>query len=255
MKILKTHLLLGMMLVTIVLSGCITMASHLFTLRSQLCEFDDYFKVSLDQGVNVKLNQPVLLEREVFLMVGASPTSRVITADGMTASYVFEQLQTATESSKSSKSEAFELKFLFTPSDKGYLLSEIQSSDIPAELFESALTLVENSNEIALQACDIPINPLSRSVEIEMDRDMLELLPARQLVVSLLGPSSESTNHNDDLIYEFRLKSESTDLPVARIDAEYGQNDELPIAIDVSFTRYQASIDVPTGTMRVKLHF
>jgi hypothetical protein len=255
MKISKIRLFLGIILVTSVLSGCITMTSHLFTVRKQMCEFDEYFSVSLGQGVEVKLNEPVLLESEVFLMVGAAPTSKLVTADGMTAIYIFEQVQTTTENSWDSKGEEFEIRLLFISSDKGYLLSGIQSSEVPAELFESALTLVANSNDIARQACDMPINPLSRSVEVEIDRDMLELLPARQSVVSWLGPPFESTNNSDDLNYEFRLKGESTDLPVARIDAGYGQAGELPTAIDASFTRYHASIDVPAGTMRVKLHF
>ncbi len=54
---------------------------------------------------------------------------------------------------------------------------------------------------------------------------------------------------------EFRLKGESTDLPVARINAGYGQAGELPTAIEASFTRYHASVDVPAGTVRVKLNF
>ncbi len=255
MKISKIRLFFGMLVVTTMLSGCITITSHLFTVRKQLCEFDEYFSVSLERGLEVKLNEPVLLEREVFLMVGAAPTSKVVTVDGMTASYIFEQVQTTIDNSWDSKGEEFELRLLFISSDKGYLLSEIQSSEIPAELFESALMMVANSNDIAQEACDMPINPLSRSVELEIDRDMLELLPARQSVVSWLGPPSESTNNDDDLVYEFRLKGESTDLPVARVDAGYGQEGELPTAIDASFTRYHASIDVPAGTMRVKLHF
>jgi hypothetical protein len=255
MKISKIRLFFVMLVVTTVLSSCITMTSHLFTIRKQMCEFDEYFSVSLDRGLEVQLNEPVLLEREVFLMVGATPTTRIITADGMTASYVFEQLQTATENSRDPKGEEFELRFLFVSSDKGYLLSGIQSSEIPAELFESALTVVASSNEIAQEACDMPINPLNRSVKVEIDRDMLELLPEHHSVVSWLGPPFESTNNGDDLIYEFQLQGDSTDLPVARIGAGYGQAGELPTTIDASFTRYHASIDVPAGTMRVKLHF
>jgi hypothetical protein len=249
------RLFFGMFVVTFVLSGCITMTSHLYAVRKQVCEFDEYFSVSLDRRVEVKLHEPVLLENEVFLMVGAAPTSRVITADGMTASYIFEQLQAATENSVDSKGEEFELRLLFTSSDKGFLLSGIQSSEIPAELFDSALTVITNSSEMAREACDMPINPLSRSVEVEIDRDVLELLPEHQSVVSWLGPPFESTNNGNDLIYEFQLQGESTDLPVARIGAGYGQAGELPTTIDASFTRYQASIDVPAGTMRVKLHF
>lgn len=216
---------------------------------------NENFSVSLDHGVEVNLNEPVLLESEVFLMVGATPTTRVITADGMTASYVFEQLQAATENARDFKGEEFELRLLFISSDKGFLLSGIQSSEIPAELLESALTVLTNSSEIAQEACEMPINPFSRSLVVGVDRDMLDLLSARQSVVSWLGPPFESTDNGADLIYEFRLKGESTDLPVARINAGYGQAGELPTAIDASFTRYYASVDVPAGTMRVKLHF
>ena len=205
--------------------------------------------------MEVNLHKSVLLESEVLLMVGAAPTSRVVTADGMTASYIFEQVQTVTENPGDSKGEEFELRLLFTSSDKGFLLSGIQSSEVPAELFDSALTVIANSSEMAREACDMPINPFSRSVVVDVDRDMLNLLPSRQSVVSWLGPPSELTHNGDDLVYEFRLKGESNDLPVARVDAGYGHTGDLPVAIDASFSRYHASINVPAGTMRVQLHF
>ena len=49
---------------------------------------------------------------------------------------------------------------------------------------------VELSEPVLLEseACDMPISPLSRSVVVEIDRDMLELLPEWQTVVSWLGP-------------------------------------------------------------------
>jgi len=250
MKNSKIRLFFGVLAVTAVLSGCISMTSHLFTMRKQLCEFDENFTVALNRGVEVTMSEPVLLDSEVFLIVGATPTNRVITADGMTASYVFEQLQTGDP-----KGEEFELRFLFLSSDKGFLLSGIQSSEVPTQLLDSALSVIANSTEIAQQACDMPVNPLSRSVVVGIDRNMLDLLPARQSVVTWLGPPFESTDNSDDLIYEFRLKGEGTNLPVIRVDAGYGQAGELPTTIDASFTRYHASIDVPTGTMRVKLHF
>ena len=94
MKVSKIRLILGMFVVTAILSSCITMASHVFAVRKQLCEFDEHFSVTLGHGLEVELKEPVLLDSEVFLMVGAKPTTTVITADGMTASYVFEQLLT-----------------------------------------------------------------------------------------------------------------------------------------------------------------
>jgi hypothetical protein len=97
MKNSKIRLFFGVLVVTAVLSSCISMTSHLLTVRKQLCEFDENFSVVLDRGVEVKLHEPVLRDSEVFLMVGAPPTTKVITADGMTASYVFEQLLTTNE--------------------------------------------------------------------------------------------------------------------------------------------------------------
>jgi hypothetical protein len=255
MKISKLRLFFVMFVATTVLSSCVTMVSHMFTMREQACEFDEYFSVSLDHGVDVKLNQPVLLESEVLLMVGATPTNRVITAEGMTASYIFEQLQADTESPINSIGEEFELRFMFTSSDKGFLLSGIQSSEVPAELLDSALVALAKSSEIAQEACDMPINPFSSSMVMGIDRDMLNLLPERQSVVSMLGPPFESNNNGDDLIYKFRLKGVSDDLPVVLINAGYEQAAELPTTIDASFTRYHASVDVPAGTVRVKLNF
>ena len=246
------------------------MASHVFAVRKQLCEFDEHFSVTLGHGLEVELKEPVLLDSEVFLMVGAKPTTTVITTDGMTASYVFEQLRTATGNKESKpflenssdplfdplfQGEEFEIRFLFKSSDKGFLLSGIQSSEIPTELRDSAVTVIANSAEIAQQACDMPVNPLSRSVVVDIDRDMLNMLPERQSVISWLGAPIELTDNSDDLIYEFRLKGESTHLPVIRVDAGYGRAGETPTEIDASFTRYHASIDVTAATMRVKLHF
>ena len=230
------------------------MAGRLFTVREQMCEFDDYFSIQIDQGVEITLFEPVLLEKDVYLVMDAKPTSRFESAEGVVASYVFAQLQLTADGQRSLADEEVEFKFLFVPTDKGLALSEIRSSEIPEEILESALPVVANSAEMAQQACHFSINPLSTSVMLEIDHDMLALLPERQTLVSWLGLPTESGDSIDGLSYEFQLKGGQTNSGIARIDMDYDHEGNQPLTIEASFTRYSASIDVPEGTLRMKLY-
>ena len=243
-----------MLFITVILSGCLNMAGRLFTVREQMCEFDDYFSIQIDQGVEITLFEPVLLEKDVYLMMDARPTSRFKSAEGVVASYVFAQLQLTTDGQRTLTDEEVEFKFLFIPTDKGLALSEIRSSEIPAEILESALPVVANSAEMAQQACHFSINPLSTSVMLEIDHDMLALLPARQKLVSWLGSSIAPPESIGNLSYEFQLKGEEVDSEIVRIDMDYDPAGDQPLAIEASFARYSANIDVPAGTLQMKLY-
>ncbi len=56
------------------------------------------------------------------------------------------------------------------------------------------------------------------------------------------------------MIYEFRLKGEQANPGIARIDMDYDQAGDRPLTIEASFARYSASIDVPEGTLRMRLY-
>ena len=81
-----------MLVFTVILSGCVTMAGRLFTVRGQMCEFDDHFSIQVDRQIEITLHEPVLLESDVYLVMDAKPTSRLESAEGVVASYVFSQL-------------------------------------------------------------------------------------------------------------------------------------------------------------------
>ena len=244
----------SMLFISVILSGCLSMAGRLFTVREQICEFDEYFSIQIDQGVEITLFEPVLLEKDVYLVMDAKPTSRFESAEGVVASYVFAQLQLTADGQRTLTDEEVEFKFLFIPTDKGLALSEIKTSEIPAEILESALPVVANSAEMAQQACHFSINPLSTSVMLEIDHDMLGLLPERQTLVSWLGLPTEPGDSTGDLSYEFQLKGEQADSRTARIDMDYDHEGNHPLTIEASFTRYSASINVPEGTLRMKLY-
>ena len=230
------------------------MAGRLYTVREQMCEFDDYYSIQIDQGVAITLLEPVLLENDVYLMMDARPTSRFESAEGVVASYVFTQLQLTTDGLKIPTGQEIEFRFLFVPHNNGLALSGIRSSEIPAEILESALPVLANSAKMAQQACHFSINPLSTSVMLEIDQDMLGLLPERQTLVSWLGSSIGSQENTGDLSYEFQLKGEEPDSEIVRIDMGYDPAGDQPLAIEASFARYSANIDVPAGTLQMKLY-
>jgi len=236
------------------------MTGRLLTIRGQACEFDDYVSVHIDQGVEVSLHEPVMMESDISFLMGSSPTSRVESTDGVIASYVFEQIQPTPDNPGFYTGGEIEISFQFVASDDDFLLSGIRSSEVSEELRDNILSMVTNAAEMAQQMCETSINPFSRSVVLEIDREMLNRLPARETVISWLGPSLdpsplEPVSNDDRLSYEFRLKGDEPDLPVVRIDAGYEQAGDYPVAIEASYSHYQASIDVPAGTMRLKLFF
>jgi hypothetical protein len=254
MKNSKNRMFFSMLFITVILSSCLNMAGRLFTVREQMCEFDDYFSIQIDQGVEITLFEPVLLEKDVYLVMDAKPTSRFESAEGVIASYVFTQLQTTADGQRIPTDEEIEFKLLFVPTDKGLALAEIRSSEIPTEILESALPFVANSAEMAQKACHFSINPFSTSVMLEIDQDMLGLLPERQALVSWLGLPIEPGDSIGDLSYEFLLKGEQAGAGIARVDMDYDHEGQRPLTIEASFTRYRASIDVPAGTLQMKLY-
>ena len=186
--------------------------------------------------------------------MNAKPTSRLESADGAIASYVFTQLQLTTDGQRVPTDVEVEFEFQFVRTDKGLALSQIKSSEIPAEILASALPVVANSAEMAQQACHFSINPFSTSVMLEIDNDMLALLPARSTLTSWLGSPVESTGNIGDLVYEFQLQGEQAGSEIARINMDYDSVGNRPLAIEASFARYSASIDVPEGTLWMRLY-
>ena len=244
----------SMLFITVSLSGCLNMAGRMFTLREQMCEFDGNFNIQIDQTVKITLLEPILLEKDVYMIMDAKPTSRLESAEHVVVSYVFTQLQQTTDGQRAPTDVEVEFIFLFVPTDKGLALSEIKSNKIPAEILASALPVVGNRAEMAKQACHFSINPFRTSVMLEIDNDMLALLPPRRTLISWLGSSLKTTDNTGDLIYEFRLKGKKADSVIARINMDYDPTEEQPMTVDASFSRYSASIDIPKGTLRMKLY-
>ncbi len=238
---------------TLILSSC-SITERLFSIRGQMCEFEEYVVLNIDQHVEVVLHEPVLLESDIYLLMDALPTARSNTSDGVVASYVFEQLPIDNGGRSVTSGKELEFSFDFIQSDGELRLSRITSSEIPPEILASAAMLAASSETMAQQACDVSINPFKRSVEIEVDQEMLNLMPDRRTAIAWFGPSIESEDNTDNLVYEFKLKGDQPDRPIVRIDAGYDASGDRLETVKASFTRYNAKIDVPEGTVLLTLY-
>ena len=119
------------------------------------------------------------------------------------------------------------------------------------DVFISIDTVHAETAREAVKAGASIINDISGG---EIDNDMLALLPPRRTLISWLGSSLKTTDNTGDLIYEFRLKGKKADSVIARINMDYDPTEEQPMTVDASFSRYSASIDIPKGTLRMKLY-
>ena len=253
MKLSKIRILLLVLCATLILTGC-SITGRLFTIRGQMCEFDEFVVLSMDQQLEVALREPVLLERDIYLLMDALPTTRVSFPEGVVAGYVFEQVQMNPDGESAATGMEIEFSFVFIQSDGKLRLSKITSSEIPPEILASVTLLAASSASMAEQACDVSINPFKRSVVMEVDQEMLNLLPDRRTAMSWFGPSLRSADNNDSLVYEFKLKGNQGDRPIVRIDANYDDMGEHLETVKASFTRYDARIDAPEGTVRLTLN-
>lgn len=231
------------------------MMGRLLSTKAQACKSNDFYSLKVEQGLELTLYDSVIRDSDVLLLMDASPTTWVNTDTGKVARYIFEQIQTGSQGTVSPTGRKLEISFMFERSDKDFVLSGMETSEIPVELLGSVVSMVNESSEMMQTVCETRINPFGRSVTFDIDPDTFELLPERESVISWLGESVESVGESNGLVYEFRLKGNQADQPVARINAQYKPSAVYPNLIDASYSRYQASVDVPTATVHVKLNF
>ena len=54
------------------LSGCLL--QRLYSIREQLCDFEDNFQIVANEGVRLSILRPILLDKDVIWLAGAKPT-------------------------------------------------------------------------------------------------------------------------------------------------------------------------------------
>lgn len=245
-------LLLLLLSFSVFLQGCFI--DRLITLRSQTCSFDEHFAVNVDQNFVVELYDPVLLEKDLRLIWGAAPTTISTSDEGSTLSYLFQRVPGAANETKTTLLDEFNLEFDFIPVNGQLRLSKISSNDLPPELLLTATTIsLSGLDEITAFACQVDINPFTRSMTLPLDQSWFTDMPSRDELFALLGAPDSTLDKGKGLVYQYRLKGSDADKHTASFVIWYDDAGETPLAVEADFNRYQMHTDLLTALMKVKL--
>ena len=248
---LRRGFLLAILLAMVILQGCFL--DRLVTLRSQACAFDEHFEIRTVQNLEIEFHDPVFLEKDMHLIWGAAPTTISRSDRGSTMHYLFQRMPDRVGDSKASLLEEFSLEFDFTPVDGELRLSKISSNDLPAELL-SAINKMNLSgfDEIAGYACQVEVNPFTRSMFLPLDTSWFNELPARNELIALYGGPESTLDEGRGLVYKYRLKGSEAETHTANLVIWYDEAGEQPLAVEGSFSRYQMHTNFLTAMMKVQ---
>ncbi|MGB5292399.1 MAG: hypothetical protein WBN41_13235 [Lysobacterales bacterium] len=248
----RRGLLLLLLGVSAFLQGCFI--DRLITLRSQTCSFDEHFAVNVDQNFVVELYDPVLLEKDLRLIWGAAPTTISTSDEGSTLSYLFQRVPGEAHGTGATLLDEFSLDFDFVPVSGQYRLAKISSNDLPPELLLTATTIsLSGLDEITAFACQIDINPFTRSMTLPLDQSWFTDIPSRDELMTLLGAPDSTLDEGNGLVYQYRLKGSNAGKHTASFVIWYDATGERPLAVEAAFNRYQMHTDLQTALMKVKV--
>ena len=248
---LRLGLLLAVVFFSALLQGCFL--DRLITLRSQACAFDEHFGVSIDRNLVIEFYDPVFLEKDMQLIWGAAPTTISRSDRGSTMRYLFERTPVSAGEGKAPLLEEFSLEFDFVPVDGQLRLSKISSNDLPAELLLAANNLdLSSLDEMAEHACQVEVNPFTRSLVLPLDPEWFKDLPSRNELTSLYGLPGSTLDEGKGLVYEYRLKGSGAETHTAKLVIWYDETGNQPLLMDGGFSRYQMQTNLLTALMKVQ---
>jgi hypothetical protein len=224
------------LLAVLTLPGCLL--DRLLTVKAQMCAFDDYFVVSLEGGVDIRMSEPVLLRSDVVQIFDAPPTLQLNTAGGSIDRWVFAR-------QGDSQGAEFSFDFEYRQFDEQQLLSRISMGPLPAT---SLSISSEELSALARERCQTPLNPFTRSIETVIDPAWLDPLPTRTDIIREYGAPSAWLAGEDALVYEYRLQGSEDPAHVVHITAWF--ESDKPVRVETTFAEYHAQADLVSGIAR-----
>lgn len=247
----RWRLPLVLLTLALVLQGCFI--DRLITLRGQTCTFDKHFGIGVDSSIEIDFYDPVLIEKDMDLIWGFSPTKVESFGTAKTLVYAFERVPSDSNRSGSFLLEEIHLEFEFIPLGGQLRLSKIRSNDLPIELMP-ALSAIDLStmDAVADSACQVELNPFTRSVLLPLDPDWFAELPDRKEFVELFGVPNSTLDEGKGLVYEYRLNGSGGKSPIARLTIWYDQSGQQALIVEADFSRYQMQTDLLTANMQLQ---
>jgi hypothetical protein len=239
----RLALMMPALIVLLSASGCVFL--RLLELKHQLADFDENFSVDTEDGITVRFLNPVILERDMWLL-GLPPSVKDVYPTHTTWIHIFEKQYASGHREDINFDLSVSSRFEHSKLTE-FGISESYFVFIPKE---AVLLTIRSLGKV-----DIDVGSRKASLEVT-DDDSIEdfAAPNRQNIVNTLGipfvQSEGSETHS--LEYRYMLLPPSTkanpenppkDQPVYRLRFFFDQKDEismitgrLPFVGDIKFS-------------------
>jgi hypothetical protein len=157
---------------------------------------DKHFVISLDENVEVTFSEPVFLEKDIRMLMGAPPSQWSQSDTGSTMHYRFKRMSGDSAAGRKSLLEEFELLISFQQSGDQLRLSSIDSSQIPAEMMSFMMAVQASGlDEIGSFACEVRITiPSPGLSRLTLTGSGLKTCPRKTRCLNLLASQTKCWN-------------------------------------------------------------
>ncbi len=216
------------------LSGCLV--SRVQTVQQQACEFDENFRVSASDGMNITFLNPVLLYDDVAFFAGLAPQLEHLTGNRYRASYTIRKV---------GDSDGFDIpiNLVFVKHEDDLKLAQASWQDP----FMESLNDVEML-QAAADVCNTSLSSWSTRVDFPIPEFDRSIIPTREQVIELAGKPSALSNEGTELQYHFVLEGANNDELAGSINLVYDKSGQNLLRTRTRYYYYATGADFEKGT-------
>ena len=228
------------------LSGCFI--NRAAEVQDQFCDFDSNFSLKFAESANFNIHHPVLLDRDIIWIAGASPTEMHKSMDKLSMLFVLEKA-----GPEPRPEDEIKVELKFDRIDEQYKLRNI--------LFDPKFNVMINSalmDKAAIDAatqtmCEFGWSFVSTKVEVDISDQDLDELPNRTEILDWLGPPLKADEGNRSFTYEYRLKGDNSSPMKARFTVWFDETGEKLARMDSEYSHFRTSADFINKKMLLKV--
>jgi hypothetical protein len=228
------------------LSGCFI--NRVVEVRDQMCDFDSNFSLQFADSANFNIYNPVLLDRDILWIAGASPTMMTSTENELSMVFVLEK-----SGPDSRPEDDIRVDLEFDRIDDQYKLMNVRF-DPKFNAMINPEFLDKEAIETATQTlCETGLSFASTRLEIDISDQDLDELPNRAEILDWLGPPLQADERNDSITYEYKLKGDKPDSMKARFTVWFDDSGDKPARMDSEYSHFRTSADFINKKMLLKV--
>ena len=217
----------------ILLSGCLL--QRVMTLQDQICDFENNFELSTIGGFQLRLLNPVILDRDVIFMAGVDPYRVTPMPGGQEMTYRIRKRGQPVDDTVQ-----YSIDLRFVEIDEEMKLSELS--------VDSIFPMIVTDEQVARateRACSNRGFPSPR-IEYPLDDIDASLIPTLAELRLLAGEPSDVSEDGTTVRYDYVVDGRPDDNKQGHIELVYDGSGERILRVTSKYSRYVTVADFNT---------